>query len=70
MCTNQYWNIATNKFVGYCDVTSNVGVAGGAAAKSGIGWFAFNVLLGDGGLDVSCVCDNVVIKFLFKCTAS
>lgn len=68
--TYQYWNIATSKLVGYCEVTSSAVGAAGAEAKSGTGWLAVSVLLGEGGLDVSCVCDNVVMKFRFRWTAS
>lgn len=76
MCTNclhkkqnktyQYWKNVTSKFEGWA-VTSIIG----GTDKSGVVWLALSVLLGDGGELVSvCVCAKVVIKFLFKWTAS
>lgn len=66
--TYQYWKKVTNKFEG-CVVMSKLG---GAADRSGITCALFNVLCGEGGeLEASVwVWAKVVIKFLFKCTAS
>lgn len=62
----QYWNTATSKFVGYC-VTSMIG----ADERSLMEWWLLRVFDGEGGeLDSAWVVANVVIKFLFKCTAS